>query len=95
MFLGDLLAESEKEVSYVQFIGIIISPEKKKEVRREGVKKDTVVHHTEKEIDKIIANAQITLKQKQRLKVSLIKRRKAFVKDVQPAGQVFFEPHKI
>jgi len=61
MFLGDLLAESEKEVSQAWSIGIIISP-KKEEVRREGVKKDMVVHTTEKEIDKMIADAQITPK---------------------------------
>ena len=82
MFLGDLLAESEKEVSHAQSIGII-SPKKEEEVRRENVKKDTVVHTIEKEID----NAQITLKQKQRLKVSLIERREAFAEDVHPAGQ--------
>jgi len=55
-------------------------------VRREGVKKDIVVYATEKEIDKMIANVQITPKQKQRLKVSLIERREAFVEDVHPAG---------
>ena len=42
------------------FIGIIISLEKEEEVRREGVKKDMVVYTTEEEIDKMIANAQIT-----------------------------------
>ena len=65
MFSGDLLAESEKEVSHAWSIGIIISPKKEEEVRREGVKKDTVVHATEKEIDKMIADVQITPKQKQ------------------------------
>jgi len=65
VFSGDLLAESEKEVSHAWSIGIIISPKKEEEVRREGVKKDTVVHATEKEIDKMIADVQITPKQKQ------------------------------
>jgi len=94
VFSGDSLAESEKEVSQARSIGIIISPEEE-EVKREGVKKDTVVHATEKEIDKMIADAQITPKQKQRLKVSLMERREAFAEDVHPAGRAFFEPHKI
>jgi len=95
VFSGDSLAESEKEVSQARSIGIIISPEEEEEVRREGVKKDTVVHATEEEIDKMIADAQITPKQKQRLKVSLMERREAFAEDVRPAGRAFFEPHKI
>jgi len=95
MFLGDLLAESEKEVSHVQSIGIIISPKKEEKVKRKGVKKDIVVHTTEEEIDKMIADVQITLEQKQRLKVSLMERRKVFTEDMHSAGQVFFEPHKI
>jgi len=86
MFSGDLLAESKKEVSQAWSIGIIISPEKEEEVRREGVKKDMVVHATEEEINKMIANAQITPKQKQRLKVSLMERREVFAEDVRPAG---------
>ena len=89
-----MLAESEKEVSHTQFIGIIISPEKE-EVKRESVKKDTVVYVTKKEIDKMITDAQITPKKKQRLKVSLMERREVFVEDMHPTGQVFFEPHKI
>ena len=52
-------------------------------MRREGVKKDTVVHAIEKEIDKMITDAQIT---KQRLKVSLIERREVFVEDMHPVG---------
>ena len=55
-------------------------------MRREGVKKDTVVHAIEEEIDKMITNAQITPKQKQRLKVSLMERREAFAEDMHPAG---------
>jgi len=57
--LGNLLSKSKKEVSYTQFTRIIILP-KKKEVRRKGVKKDIVIYTTEKEIDKMIANTQIT-----------------------------------
>jgi len=83
VFSGDLLAESEKEVSHTRSIGIIISL-KEEEVRREGVKKDTVVHTIEEKIDKMIADVQITPKQKQRLKVSLMERRKAFVEDMRP-----------
>jgi len=45
-----------------------------------------VVHATEEEIDKMITDAQITLKQKQRLKVSLMERREAFMEDMHPAG---------
>jgi len=81
-----MLTESKKEVSHIQSIEIIISPEKEEKVRRKGVKKDIVVYTIEKNIDKMIANVQIILKQKQKLKVSLIERREAFMEDVHPVG---------
>ena len=64
-------------------------------MRKESVKKNIIVYTIEKEINKMITDTQITLKQKQKLKTSLMERRKAFTEDMHPVKQVFFELHKI
>jgi hypothetical protein len=64
----------------------------------EGEKKnttDTEGGATDEEIEKMIADAQISEQEKEQLRRSLRERRTAFMEDLRPAGQAYFEPHRI
>jgi hypothetical protein len=55
----------------------------------------TVIEASDEDIEKMIVDAQITPEQKERLRKSLKERRGAFTEDLKPAGQAYFEPHRI
>jgi len=71
----------------------VIDNEKEEEMRRENV--DTVKTITEEEIEKMIADAQITIEEKEELREMIRRNRLAFAEDLKPAGQAYFEPHAI
>jgi hypothetical protein len=69
--------------------------------KKEGKEKKDKEHTTDtggasdEEIEKMISDAQIGEREKEQLRRSLRERRAAFMEDLRPAGQAYFEPHRI
>ena len=84
-------SRKEEEIS----VRRIIDVEKEEEEKKKKMEADTVVLMTDEEIDKMIEDAQISSEERIKLRDSIRLRRAAFTKDLRPAGQAYFEPHRI
>ena len=69
--------------------------EERKEIDEIIIIMEVLPHANDEEIEKMIATAQITTKQKDILRKCLKERHDAFGEELRPAGRAFFEPHKI